>query len=43
LEIHQPFKKWTMLLQGSDTNASLADVIPAYDELLTHLEDQRVY
>lgn len=32
-----------MLLPGKDTNASLADVMPAYDELLTHLEDQRVY
>jgi len=42
LEILQPFKKGTMLLPGKDTNASLADVIPAYDELLTHLEDQRV-
>jgi hypothetical protein len=43
LEILQPFKKWTLILQQRNTPAMLANVVPAYDELLTHLEDQRVY
>ncbi|KAF8535586.1 hypothetical protein BDD12DRAFT_808460 [Trichophaea hybrida] len=43
LVILQPFKKWTLILQRRNTPAMLADVIPAYDELLTHLEDQRAY
>jgi hypothetical protein len=43
LEILQPFKKWTLILQHRNTPAMLANVVPAYDELLTHQEDQRVY
>jgi hypothetical protein len=43
LEILQPFKKWTLILQQRNTPAMLANVVPAYDELLTHLEDQQVY
>ena len=41
-EILQPFKKWTMTLQGKRM-ASLFEVIPAFDELLSHLEEQRQY
>jgi len=43
LEILQPFKKWTLILQQRNTPAMSANVVPAYDEVLTHLEDQRVY
>jgi hypothetical protein len=43
LEILQPFKKWTLILQQKDHSASIADVIPAYDELLSHLEEQKEY
>jgi hypothetical protein len=43
LEILEPFKKWTLILQQRNTPAMLANVVPAYDELLSHHEDQRVY
>jgi hypothetical protein len=43
LEILQPFKKWTLILPQRNTPAMLANVVPAYDELLRHQEDQRVY
>jgi hypothetical protein len=43
LEILQPFKKWTLILQQRNTPAMLANVVPAYDELLSHGGDQQVY
>jgi hypothetical protein len=42
LEILQPFKKWTLILLQRSTPAQLANVVPAYDERLTHLEAQQV-
>jgi len=46
-EILGPFKYWTLQLEGSSTaahrpNAYIADVLPAMDELLQHLEDCRI-
>ena len=41
VEILEPFKKWTMFLQRKGAAARLSDILPAYDELLGHLESQR--
>jgi hypothetical protein len=41
VELLQPFKKWTLLLQRKGGAARLSDILPAYDELLSHLETQR--
>ena len=44
LGILEPFRRWTLLLQGIGTeraqaNGYIARVLPAIDELLSHLED----
>lgn len=44
LGILEPFRRWTLLLQGIGTeraqaNGYIAHVLPAIDELLSHLED----
>lgn len=44
LRILEPFRGWTLLLQGTGTeriqaNCYIARVLPAIDELLSHLED----
>jgi hypothetical protein len=41
VEILEPFKKWTLFLQRKGVAARLSDILPAYDELLGHLESQR--
>jgi hypothetical protein len=41
-EILEPFRKWSILLQGKG-GAYLHEIIPAFDELLSHLEQQRSY
>jgi hypothetical protein len=42
-EILQPFKKWSLRLQGKGSAAGLCEVLPAYDEMLAHLEESRTY
>jgi hypothetical protein len=38
LEILEPFKAWSLRLQGNCKNGSLYEIFPAMDELLSHLE-----
>jgi hypothetical protein len=41
-EILAPFKEWTLKLQVRYSNGCVADILPAMDELLYHLELRRV-
>jgi hypothetical protein len=41
-EILAPFKEWTLKLQVRYSNGCVADILPAMDELLDHLELRRV-
>jgi len=41
IELLEPFTKWMVLLQRKGAAARLSDIVPAYDELLSHLETQR--
>jgi len=41
-EILAPFKEWTLRLQLRYSNGCVADILPAMDELLAHLEDMKV-
>ena len=41
-EILAPFKEWTLRLQVRYSNGCVADILPAMDELLAHLEDLKV-
>jgi hypothetical protein len=46
-EVLEPFKYWTLRLEGNSTaknrpNCSIADVLPAMDELLYDLEEAKV-
>jgi hypothetical protein len=42
MDILEPFKKWSLKLQGKRKNGSLYDIFPAMDELLTHLENAKI-
>jgi hypothetical protein len=41
-DILTPFKEWTLRLQVRYSNGCVADILPAMDELLAHLEDLKV-
>jgi hypothetical protein len=41
-DILAPFKEWTLCLQVRYCNGCVADILPAMDELLAHLEDLKV-
>jgi len=41
MDILQPFRKWQLMLQGRQHYGQLHDILPAMDELLSHLEDTR--
>ena len=41
-EILLPFKQWTLRLQHRYSDGCIADILPAMDELLAHLEDMKV-
>ena len=43
VEALAPFKKWTLLLERNGDAAQLSDILPAFDDLLTHLEEVRVF
>ena len=38
LNISEPFKAWSLRIQGKCQNGSLYEIFPAMDELLSHLE-----
>ena len=38
-DILEPFRKWSLILQGKPKNRCLFDIFPAIDELLLHLEN----
>lgn len=38
LNILEPFKAWSLRLQGKHKNGSLYEIFPTMDELLSHLE-----
>lgn len=42
LNILEPFKAWSLRLQGKCKNGALFDIFPAMDELLSHLEEAKV-
>ena len=42
MDILEPFKKWSLKLQGKCRNGALHDILPAMDELLAHLEDAKL-
>ena len=39
MEILEPFKAWSLRLQGKCANGSIFDIFPAMDDLLTSLEN----
>jgi len=41
-EILAPFKEWSQWLQSRYSNGCVRDILPAMDELLSHLEDMKV-
>ena len=41
MDILQHFRKWQLMHQGRQHYGQLHDILPAMDELLTHLEDTR--
>jgi len=41
-EILAPFREWSLRLQGRYSNGCVSDILPAMDELLSHLEDMKV-
>jgi hypothetical protein len=41
-EILGPFKEWSLRLQGRYSNGCVSDILPAMDELLSHVEDMKV-
>ena len=41
MEILEPFKAWSLRLQGKCANDSIFDIFPAMDDLLTSLENAR--
>ena len=41
LHILEPFKAWSLRLQGKCKNGSLYELFPAMDELLSHLEEAK--
>jgi hypothetical protein len=41
-QILAPFKEWTLRLQVRYSNGCIADILPAMDELLAHLEGLKV-
>ena len=38
MDILEPFRRWTKLLQVKHANELIPDILPAIDELLSHLE-----
>jgi hypothetical protein len=42
MEILEPFRKWTKRLQKKHANGCISDILPALDELQTHLEQAKV-
>jgi len=42
MEILEPFKAWSLRLQGKWSNGSLYDIFPAMDDLLSSLENARI-
>jgi len=40
VKLLDPFKKWMLLLQKKGAAARLTDVVPAYEELLSHVDTQ---
>jgi len=42
MEILEPFREWTQRLQKKHANGCISDILPALDELLTHLEQAKV-
>ena len=38
-DILEPFRKWSLILQGKQKNGCLFDIFPVMDELLLHLEN----
>ena len=43
MDILEPFKVWTNRLQLRYSNGCVADVLPAMDELLAHMEDMKAF
>ena len=43
MDILEPFKVWTNRLQLRYSNGCMADVLPAMDELLAHMEDMKAF
>jgi len=41
MEILEPFKAWTLKLQGKCTNGAIYDIFPAMDDLLSSLENAK--
>jgi len=41
-DILAPFKEWTLRLQVRYSNGCVSDILPAMDELLSHLEEMKV-
>jgi len=41
MDILEPFRRWTKLLQVKHANGCIADILPAMDELLSHLEQAK--
>jgi hypothetical protein len=42
MEILEPFKAWSLKLQGKCKNGSLYEIFPAMDELLSHLKSVKI-
>jgi len=38
MDILEPFRRWIKLLQAKHANESIADILPAMDELLSPLQ-----
>ena len=38
-----PFEKWQLLLQSRNYHGQLQDIFPGMDELLSHLEEQKLH
>ena len=38
-DILEPFRKWSLILQGKQKNGCLFDIFPAIDKLLLHLKN----
>ncbi|RPA88696.1 hypothetical protein L873DRAFT_886571 [Choiromyces venosus 120613-1] len=43
MEILEPFKTWSLKLQGKCSNGSIYDIFPAMDDLLSSLEIAKLH